>query len=228
MKRRIVKKFGSPAAMADYAAGIFIKALAAKKRAGFLAALSGGRTPALLFRKLSGRALPWDRVVFFMADERRVPRSSPESNFGAARVRLFSRIKIPRANLHPVRPGPGAAAAYGRELLEETGGSGKLDLILLGLGADGHTASLFPGDIKAKAGKGPVLEALAPRGTKTRRRVTLSLKTINRASTVILMAAGPEKKIIFERACRRDKRIPAGLLAPRGKLYLLFSETDKP
>lgn len=227
MKRRIVKKFAAPAAMAAYAAGIFAKALAAKERAGFLAALPGGRTPAPLFKKLSRLPLPWHRVSFFMADERRVPLSSPESNFGAARARLFSRIKIPRANLHPVKPGPGAAAAYGRELLKETGGSGRLDLVVLGLGADGHIASLFPGGAQPRAGKSPVLAALAPRGAKTRRRVTLALKTINKASTVILMAAGPAKKSVFERARQRDKKIPAGSLAPRGELYLLFSETDK-
>jgi len=212
--------------MAAYAVGVFRRAVAAKKHAGFIAALPGGRTPAPIFKELSRLPLPWDRMVFFMTDERLVPPSSPESNFGSARARLFSKIRIPRANLHPVKAVPEAAAAYGRELLRETGGTGRLDLVLLGLGEDGHTASLFPGAPQARAAAGPVCAVLAPRGTKTRRRVTLALKTINSASTVILLAAGPGKKLSFERAARRDKKIPAGRLDPRGKLYLLFSDNN--
>lgn len=209
--------------MAGFAAGLFRKALLGK--AGkFTAALSGGGTPAGLFKQLSALPLPWSRVVFFMADERLVPLSSAESNFGMARARLFSKIKIPRGNLHPVKPGPGAAAAYGRELLRETGGTGRLDLVFLGLGEDGHTASLFPGSRALEENGAPVCAALAPRGAKVRHRVTLSLKTINKAFMVVLMAAGPAKKKIFERALLRDIKIPAGLLNPRGEIYFLFSE----
>ena len=209
--------------MADFAARLFKKALF-EKSGKFIVALSGGRTPARLLKKLSALPLPWCRVVFFMADERLVPLSSPESNFGAARALLFSKIKIPRRNLHPVPPGAGAAARYGRELLEETGGSGRLDFILLGLGEDGHTASLFPGSPALKENKKPVCAVLAPRGIKTRRRVTLSLKTINKASAVVLLASGPSKKKILKQALLGDKDIPAGLLNPRGELRFLFSE----
>lgn len=209
--------------MAGFAAGLFKKALLGKS-GKFTAALSGGGTPTGLFKELSALPLPWSRVVFFMADERLAPLSSPESNFGMARARLFSKIKIPRRNLHPVKPGPGAAAAYGRELLKETGGTGRLDLVFLGLGEDGHTASLFPGSRALKENRAPVCAALAPRGAKVRRRVTLSLTTINKAATVVLLAAGPAKKSIFERALLRDVKIPAGLLNPRGEIYFLFSE----
>jgi len=225
VKSRRARRFKTGAAMAGFAARLFKKALLGK--AGkFTAALSGGGTPAGLFKKLSTLPLPWNRVVFFMADERLVPLSSPESNFGLARARLFSKIKIPRRNLHPVKPGPGAAAAYGRELLKETGGTGRLDLVFLGLGEDGHTASLFPGSRALGEDRAPVCAALAPRGARIRRRVTLSLKTINKASVVVLMAAGPAKKEIFERALLRDKKIPAGLLNPRGEFYLLFSNRE--
>ena len=226
MNNRIVKKFSSPGAMAACAAGIFARSLAAKKRGKFIAAVSGGRSPELLFKKLSALPLPWSRVFFFMADERLVAPSSPESNFGKARAMLFSKINIPRPNLHPVHPGRGAAAAYGRELLEETGGSGQLDFVLLGLGEDGHTASLFPGSAALKEKKSPVCAALAPRGAKVRRRVTFTLNTINRAAAVVLIAAGPAKKKMFERALLRDRTIPAGLLDPLGDLHLLFSEKE--
>lgn len=222
MKNRAVRTFKTAGAMADFAAELFRKAVLGK--AGrFTAALSGGSTPERLFKKLSALRLPWERVVFFMADERLVPLSSGESNFAAARAQLFSRIEIPRRNLRPVKPGLGAAAAYSRELLKETGGSGRLDFIFLGLGEDGHTASLFPGSQALKESKRPVCPALAPEGAKIRRRVTLALKTINAASAVVLMAAGPSKKSIFRRALRRDKKIPAGLLNPRGEMYFLFS-----
>ena len=222
MKHRATRTFKTAGAMADFAAELFRKAVLGK--AGrFTAALSGGSTPERLFKKLSALRLPWDRVVFFMADERLVPLSSGESNFAAARAQLFSRIGIPRRNLRPVSPGIGAAAAYARALLKETGGSGRLDFIFLGLGEDGHTASLFAGSPALKEKKRAVCSALAPDGAKIRRRITLALKTINSASSVVLMAAGPSKKAIFGRALRRDKKIPAGLLNPRGEMYLLYS-----
>ena len=224
-QRRFVRRFRTGAAMADFAAGLFRKALLGKP-GKFTAALSGGKTPARLLKKLSGLPLPWARAVFFMADERLVPASSPESNFGAASARFFSKIEIPRRNLHPVKRGPDAARAYGRELLKETGGTGRLDFIFLGLGTDGHTASIFPGGGEPERGEGPVCAALAPRDVKTRRRVTLSLKTINSSACVVLMAAGPGKKEIFRKALLRDKKIPAGLLNPRGELHLLYSERE--
>ena len=220
MTRRSVKRFRTAAAMAGFAAGIFSAALRKKSRGKFLVAVSGGRTPARLFEKLSTLRLPWDRVIFFMADERLVPVSSPDSNFGAARRALFSRIKVPAANLRPVKNG---ASAYEKELLKETGASGSLDMVFLGLGEDGHTASLFPGSPVLKERGRFVSAARAPLGTRPERRVTLTLKTLNRAGALLLMAAGPEKKKIFERAAAGDRSIPAGSLSPRGGLHLLYS-----
>jgi len=222
MNRRIVKTFRSPEGMAAYAAGLFAKVLRAKKHGPLLAALPGGKTPARLFRKLVSMDLPWERSVFFMSDERLVPLSSRQSNFGAARRLLFSKIGVPRANLRPVIP-PGAAA-YEKELLEATGGSGRLDLVFLGLGEDGHTASLFPGSPALQSAR-LVSGAEAPRGATPRRRVTLTLKALAKAGTIILLASGPAKKEIFARAAAGDKKIPAGRLKPRGDLYLLYSET---
>ena len=223
MTRRSVRRFGTGAAMAAFAAGIFSAALRKKNRGKFLVAVSGGRTPARLLKKLSKLSLPWERVIFFMADERLVPVSSPDSNFGAARRALFSRIKIPAANLRPVENGAGA---YEKELLKETGGSGRLDLVFLGLGEDGHTASLFPGSPALEERGRFVRAARAPRGVRPEGRVTLTLKTLDRAGAVLLMAAGPEKKKIFEKAARGDRGIPAGRLRPRGRLHLLYSERE--
>lgn len=221
MKTVTVKRFRTGAAMAAFAAGLYKQALL-KKRGPLLAAVSGGRTPERLFGKLASLALPWERAVFFMADERLVPRSSPHSNFGAARKALFSKAGVPESNLHPVPLKPGAAAAYQRELVKAAGPAGGLDLVFLGLGADGHTASVFPG--RPAGGKLLVSPATAPRGVKPARRVTLTLKALNAADTLVLLASGPDKKAVFARAAAGDKKIPAGRLRPRGKLYLLYSE----
>jgi 6-phosphogluconolactonase len=204
--------------MADFAAGLFRDALL-ENSGKFTVALSGGGTPAQLFKKLAALPLPWNRVIFFMADERLAPVSSPASNFGAARRALFSKINIPRANLHPAR----TAASYEKEILRETGPSGRLDFVFLGLGKDGHTASVFPGSAAEKSER-LALAVTAPRGVRPARRLTLTPKALNRARAVVLMAAGPDKKKVFELAARGNKKIPAGRLSPRGEFYLLFSE----
>lgn len=220
MKNRLARKFKTAEAMAGYAAGLFEKALA-RKTGKFTVALSGGRTPALLFKKLAAMPLPWDRVIFFLADERLVPVSSRDSNFGTARRALFSKIKIPAANLRPVK----TAASYERELLSETAPSNRLDFVFLGLGADGHTASIFPGSAAEKSEK-LALAITAPRGVKPEHRLTLTPKALSRARTVVMMAAGPAKKKVFELAVRGDKKIPAGRLTPRGEFHLLFAEKE--
>lgn len=223
MKRRIVRKFRSPEAMAAFAAALFSRALRGRQAGPLLAALPGGGTPLLFFRRLAALDLPWKKAVFFMSDERLVPAASKHSNFGSARRNLFSKIQIPRANLRPLRQGPGTAAAYEKELKAAAGSGGRLDLVFLGLGADGHTASLFPGS-PALASRRLVAAAAAPAGVAPARRVTLTLKALNRAETVVLLAAGPAKKAAFLKAAAGDKKIPAGRLRPRGDLYLLFSE----
>ncbi|HAT71892.1 MAG TPA: 6-phosphogluconolactonase [Elusimicrobia bacterium] len=220
MKNRSARKFKTGEAMAGFAAGLFEKALT-KKNGKFTVALSGGRTPALLFKKLAAMPLPWDRVIFFLADERLVPVSSRDSNFGTARRALFSKIKIPPANLRPVK----TAASYERELLSETAPSNRLDFVFLGLGADGHTASIFPGSAAEKSEK-LALAITAPRGVRPEHRLTLTPKALERARTVVMMAAGPAKKKVFELAVRGDKKIPAGRLAPRGEFHLLFAEKE--
>jgi len=220
MKNRVARKFKTGEAMAAFAADLFKKALA-KKTGKFTVALSGGRTPALLFKRLASIPLPWDRVIFFMADERCVPVSSRDSNFGTARRTFFSKIKVPASNLRPVK----TAASYERELLSETAPSNKLDFVFLGLGADGHTASIFHGSAAEKSEK-LALAITAPRGVKPEHRLTLTPKALNRARTVVLMAAGPAKKKVFELAVRGDRKIPAGRLAPRGEFHLLFSEKE--
>jgi len=222
----LVKRFRNPEAMAAYAARLFARRLRAKKEGPFLAALSGGRTPAALFGALARLELDWSRVHFFMADERLVPQSSPSSNYGQARALLFSRIRIPAANLHPPRlkrPAQ-AAAAYEKEIKELAGPAGALDLVFLGLGEDGHTASLFPGAPELCERKKLVVPAKAPPGVKPAARLTLTFKALNAAGAAVLLAAGPAKKSLFARTVAGDKALPAARVRPAGGLYLLFSE----
>ncbi len=217
---RSVRRFRGGAAMARFAAGLLARALRGK-RGVLTAALPGGRTPARLFGELSRMPLPWERVVFFTSDERMVPLSSPASNFGAARKALFSRIGVPAANLRPAR----SAAAWRRDLLAAAGPGGRLDAVFLGLGEDGHTASIFPGS-RAWRLRGPAAEVRAPRGVKPARRLTLTPAAIEKARLVVLLASGAAKRAVFELAAAGDRSIPAGRLRPRGRFYLLFSDKD--
>ncbi len=120
----------------------------------FRVSLSGGSTPRRVYELLAGRDLPWDKIHFFWGDERNVPHEHEDSNYRMVREALLDRIDIPAANVHPVPVDVAApdraASAYETLLCEQFGlsdGSGGLDwdLVLLGMGDDAHTASLFPG-----------------------------------------------------------------------------------
>jgi 6-phosphogluconolactonase len=106
------------------------------------------------------------------------------------------------------------------------GPAGVPDLVYLGLGEDGHIASLFPGSAGLRAAAGLVLPARAPAGVKPATRLTLSLAALNAAPTVVLMALGRAKKAVFARAAAGDAALPAGRLCPRGALYLLYSDNS--
>ncbi|MBM4014561.1 MAG: 6-phosphogluconolactonase, partial [Planctomycetes bacterium] len=132
---------------AERIAAAIVAAVAARGRADV--ALAGGNTPRRAYELLAARrapdgaSLPWSQVHLYWGDERCVPPDHPDSNFGAARAALIDRVALPPANVHRLRadaPDPAAAALeYERELPPA------LDLLLLGMGPDGHTASLFPG-----------------------------------------------------------------------------------
>ncbi|MCM2266154.1 MAG: 6-phosphogluconolactonase [Elusimicrobiales bacterium] len=211
---RIVKRFRSGAGMARFSAQLLELALK-KTRRTVTVALPGGATPVRLFKELSAARLPWHKAVFLMSDERLVPFTSRHSNFGAARRLFFSPGKVQPASLRPAR----SPAAFEKALRPA---AGRLDLAFIGLGADGHTASIFPG-FAAWRSRRLALEVKAPAGVTPGRRVTLTPAALEQARVTVLLAAGPAKKEIFARAARGDKSIPAGRLRPRGKFYLLFS-----
>ena len=197
--------------VARVAAGEFLDRLDQAGREGrpFRVALAGGRTPRGMYEELAaagapgGKPVDWPRVHVFFGDERVVPPEHPESNFRLAREALLSRVPLPEANVHRVRaelPDPDEAAERYESEVRAVFGSApgewpRFDLVLLGLGTDGHVASLFPGSPalseRRRVVLAPWVESL---GT---RRITLTLPAINHAAGILFLASGGEKAEIL-------------------------------
>ncbi len=169
----------------------------------FALALSGGKTPATLYELLAAAgpgALPYDRIEVFWSDERAVPPDHRESNYGLAWSAWLSRVPLEARRLHRIR-GEGdpetVAADYEIELRHTLGDPPHLDLVLLGVGRDGHTASLFPHDPALRADR-LVVAVSAP--VSPRRRVTFTLRLINAARHGLVLVTGRHKAAAVRRA----------------------------
>jgi 6-phosphogluconolactonase len=203
------------------------EAIAARKR--FSLVLSGGKTPRRLYELLAASDLPWEQTHVFWGDERCVPRDDAASNYRLARESLLSRISIPSANVHPMPCDPenvsAGAAAYDAELRGFFRGSeAAFDLVLLGLGADGHTASLFPGEKTLEERVRWVLPTLGLHATPPVPRLTLTLPALGAARFALLLAAGPDKKPFVDAAARGDSSFPAGRVRPRNGACWLWAQ----
>ena len=196
-----------PAAVALAAAGIWAEraSFCVGRRGVFRVALSGGRTPELLFGLLAGvrfRELPWDRTEVFWVDERYVPCGHRESNYRLARELLLDRVPIRKECIHPMPTGSGEpvrdAAAYEALLRKSFPGQDwpSLDLCLLGLGEDGHTASLFPGGAELAEGQRWVAASRAPRGVVD--RITLTLPVLLRSGLRLFLGCGRGKSAVVK------------------------------
>ena len=170
-------------------------------------AISGGSSPLGLYSLLSkpgnDSLLPWERIHLFWVDERFVNMDSPDSNYGSAREAFLQDLLIPAENLHPIstayKTPQDAAAAY-REKLRQFFGDGipVFDLILLGMGNDGHTASLFPQSPALKENTLPLVSTETPRmGSPEVPRITMTFPVINRAGKVMVITSGEEKQNII-------------------------------
>jgi 6-phosphogluconolactonase len=183
-------------ATADHVVSVLATALAQHEVAHV--ALAGGSTPravnALLTAAPRRGAVDWTRVVFWFGDERCVPPDDDESNYKMNRLTLLDPLGIPATRVHRMRgeDDPGAAAAdYDAVLQRELGATPRLDLIQLGMGPDGHTASLFPGTTRSID---PLKHCIAHYVPKFERwRMTLTPRTINAAHAVMITAGGAEK-----------------------------------
>jgi 6-phosphogluconolactonase len=190
---------------------------ASAARGLFAVALSGGSAATALFPSLASAGLDWSRTEVFWADERAVPPDDPESNYGLARSLLLEPAAVRAERVHRMEADAldleRAAAAYGEELVRVAGAPPRLDLALLGMGPDGHVASLFPG--QALLGEtvrwvAPVLDAPKPPA----RRLTLTLPVLAGSSRVIVFAMGRTKADAVRSALREPGSVlPIALLA---------------
>jgi 6-phosphogluconolactonase len=224
-----------PAALAETAAHLIVDAAseAMRERGRFLLCLAGGETPRATYRQLAlpsfSERMRWDRTWVFFGDERAVPPEHAESNYRMAYETLLSRVPIPAAQVFRMRAehadAEGAAAAYAGELAGAVGTRrGELprfDLVLLGLGVDGHTASLFPGS--------PVLRevfrtvaAVHVAAAQIPQRLTLTFPVLNAAARVVFLVTGPEKAKIIRTVLSEHAGLPAALVRPtEGELVWL-------
>lgn len=224
-----------PEALSHRAAAWLLE-LATAKGGIFAVCLSGGTTPQRLYERLAEPpyrdTFPWSRTHWFWGDERFVPHNDALSNYRMVREALLSRAPIPAINIHPI-PTEGlspemAASAYEGELKTFYGaahldpGRPLFDVNLLGLGADGHTASLFPGN--------PVLAerdkwVCAVVGAKPEARITLTYPVLESSRHAVFLVAGDEKRAILKRLRRNDDSLPAARLHPTGTLWV-FADKD--
>ena len=185
------------------------EAVAARGR--FVVAVSGGHTPWIMLRALAGEDVPWDAVHVIQVDERVAPEGDPDRNLTHLRESLTERAPLPAGNVHPMPVEDADLESAARQyalLLEQLAGSPPiLDLVHLGLGPDGHTASLVPSD--------PVLAVVDSDVAVTgiyqgRRRMTLTFPIINRSRGILWVVTGSEKVEMLKRLREGDRSIPAG------------------
>jgi 6-phosphogluconolactonase len=219
----------NPAAVAQHAAGLISVAAqtAVADHGRFTLALSGGSTPRELFRLLAGPAwrdrIPWSATDIFWADERCVPPDHPDSNYRVAQTELLAPLGIPHGQTHRLRgedePEVAAQAAE-RDLRDALGPAGRLDCILLGMGTDGHTASIFPGTEALGEQTRWVVPNLVPRLEAW--RLTMTLPAINRARIIIFLVCGRDKADALHSVSSRGE-LPAARVRPTdGELIWLL------
>ena len=197
---------------------------AVRLRDRFLVALSGGSTPIPLYERLArSEAMDWESVHIFWSDERCVPPDDPASNYTAARKALLERVPIPAAQIHRIegeRPPLEAADAYEVLVRQTLGADGRFDLVLLGLGADGHTASLFPRHQALTEIERWILPVHV--SSDPAWRITMTLPSINAARHVQFLIVGKEKSDAVSRI-ERGEDLPAARVRPTdGDVTLLL------
>jgi 6-phosphogluconolactonase len=226
MKGRI-EVLPSPPALARHVAD-WMTAAALASTGTFRVSLSGGSTPKALFALLASEPFiarfPWRRVSWYWGDERFVPYDHPESNYRMTREAMLAKAPVPPANVHPV-PADGtpddAAARYERTLQAAYGAAALdparplFDITLLGMGPDGHTASLLPGE--------PVLEerkrwVAAVSHGRPEVRITMTYPAIESSRQVAFLVAGKEKAAMFKAVRAGGSDVPAARVRPVGEL----------
>ena len=208
----------------------------------FSLVLAGGSTPVQTYELLAQeQEMPWDKTHVFFGDERCVPPDDPQSNFAMAENALLSRVALPKENIHRIeteKATPDQAAKRCEQAVREFFGAPGLrrahdpvpsfDLILLGMGPDGHTASLFPGFPECAEAKRLFVAVDGGHANPPLDRITMTFPVLNAAGCVLFLIAGPAKKRIFKEMRTNPeeaaKRPPAALVRPRGRLFWFVAE----
>jgi 6-phosphogluconolactonase len=224
-------------ALADRAAR-WITSLAGASSGRFAICLSGGSTPRRLYQLLAEEPyraiLPWERVHWFWGDERFVPWDHPDSNYGMAHAAMLGHAPAPPENIHgiPTTGTPEEAARDYERMLKSYYGAGVLnpgrplfDIQILGLGPDGHTASLFPGTKVLEERQRWAVEVV---GVKSEARITLTYPPLESSRHAAFLVAGAEKRAVLTRALAGDPELPAARLRPVGELIWFADEAAAP
>lgn len=184
-------------------------------------ALSGGTTPIELFKQLSRETIDWSNINLWWCDERMVSKDDPESNFGNAYEHLIKQISIPSENIHFTGY---VAELYSKEIESRLD---QFDLVILGMGDDGHTASIFPDRLDLfSSNKSAELVSNPYSGQK---RITVTGKIINSAKLVIFMVAGTNKRNAYQTIKHKKegyKKYPSAYVTPNRLLWIVDREVD--
>jgi 6-phosphogluconolactonase len=213
----------SPAQTAERAAKWIVARIAATTGT-FRIALSGGSTPKLLYRRLAtfDARIAWEKLEVYWGDERFVPHDDPRSNYRMAREAMLDAVPVDPAKVHPIPTDgdPQSAARRYEHLLKQAYGADRLgprplfDLVLLGLGEDGHTASLFPGSPLLNEAERWVAAAIADAAEP---RITLTFPPLESSRAILFLVTGEEKARAVQRVLAGDRTMPAARLAARGE-----------
>ncbi len=233
-----LRVYGDAEQLARAAAELFVNTMteSISARGRFRVALSGGSTPRRVYELLAtagfSSLIDWDRIDIFWGDERYVPSDDRDSNYRMTHEALLRDVLVPAANIYRVpteiTPPPAAAAAYEHEIRQcfgETHAVPQFDLVYLGLGTNGHTASLFPySPVLKESSRLVVADFVAEVNTW---RISMSLPLLNRGRTVAFLVQGQEKAQVLRDVLlgpRDPERLPAQLIAPEGKLLWMADE----
>jgi 6-phosphogluconolactonase len=201
----------------------------------FAVCLSGGSTPRPVYEKLGTPGIssrfPWRRVHWFWGDERFVPHDHPDSNYRMVREALFSSVPVPEDNIHAIPTAkltPEQAAIAYEAALKEFYGADTLDpkqplfdVTLLGIGEDGHTASLFPGQPALRERRRWTAAVV---GVRSEPRITLTYSALDSSSHVAFLATGKGKREAVAHAIAGDRETPAALVRPVGHLHWFIDQ----
>lgn len=233
--KKIIKKFRNIEGL-SFAAAKYTAALAnseVKRKGYFTVALSGGTTVIPYYNALAKMKMPWNKTYIFWQDDRYVKYGNKDSNVKLVFDNLISRVKISYDRIYPapnnISPAAKAAKIYEaliRQLfkcLQPGNIVPSYDLVIAGMGTDGHTASLFPGDEKTlKEKKALIIAVKAPRYAVVKDRITMTLPFINNSKNVLFLTEEKGRKEVLDKVLKGDKKYPAVMVKPKKSIMWMI------